>query len=191
MTRSGWARRDLLSWPDMDLPVSWNAALTHEPTARHLDGLIAEHVMGWRRPTRPYQAWDKRPDVPGVMLCRQRELPHFCADIAAAWQVVEKLRERFTVDISVDHSVARVRVFAGDRYDLLPGALRDLAQVEARTAPMAICLAALQAVQPRDQPARGRGVADNVAEVHELIARVDHAMRLEQEGRAQNDRTNR
>jgi hypothetical protein len=33
-------------------------------------------------------------------------------------------------------------------------------------------------------------VTDNIAEVHELIARVDHAMRLEQKGRAWEDRTN-
>jgi len=167
----------------MDLPVELNAALTHEPTAQHLDALVAEQVMGWLKPSRPYQAWDKRPDLPGVMLCRQHELPRFCSDIAAAWQVVEKLRERFSVDISVDHSVARVRVFAGDRYDLLPGAVRDLAQVEARTAPIAICLAALETVQASDIPAGEQDVTDNVAEVHELIARVDHAIRLEQEGR--------
>ena len=184
---SGWPGPDLLSWPYMDLPVEWNAALTHEPTARHLDGLVAEHVMGWRRPTRPYQAWDRRPDVPGVMLCRQGELPHFCADIAAAWQVVEKLRERFTVDITVENTVARVRIFTGDRYDLLPGAMRDLARVEAPTAPFAICLAALQTVQAGDIPASEPGVPDNVAQVHELIARVDHAMRLEQENRARDD----
>ena len=175
----------------MDLPVDSNAAFTHEPTAQHLDALVAEQVMGWRKPRRPYQPWDKRPDLPGVMLCRQHELPRFCSDIAAAWQVVDKLRERFSVDINVDHSVARVRVSAGDRYDLLPGAVRDLAQVEARTAPIAICLAALQTVQASDIPASEQDVTDNVAEVHELIARVDHAIRLEQEGRAWDDRTNR
>ena len=174
----------------MDLPVESNPAFTPEPTAQHLDALVAEQVMGWRKPSRPYQPWDKRPDLPGVMLCRQHELPRFCSDIAAAWQVVEKLRERFSVDINVDHSVARVRVSAGDRYDLLPGAVRDLAQVEARTAPIAICLAALQTVQASDIPASEQDVTDNVAEVHELIARVDHAIRLEQEDRAWDDRTN-
>ena len=167
----------------MDLPVEWNTTQTPEPTEQHLDLLVAEHVMGWRKPTRPYQAWDRRPDVPGVILCRQHELPHFSTDIAAAWQVVEKLRERCTVDISVEHSVARVRVFRGDRYDLLPGAVRDLAQVEARTAPLAICLAALQAVQADDPPATEHDVTENVAEVHALIARVDHALQLEQESR--------
>jgi len=167
----------------MDFPVELNAALTYEPTALRLDALVAEQVMGWRKPNRPYQSWDKRPDLPGVMLCRQHELPRFSSDIAAAWQVVEKLRERFSVEIRVDHSVARVRVFAGDRYDLLPGAVRDLAQVEARTAPIAICLAALQTVQEGEMPAAEPDVTDNVAVVHELIARVDHALRLEQEDR--------
>ncbi len=174
----------------MDLPVELNAALTQEPAAQHLDPLVAEQVMGWRKPSRPYQPWDKRPDVPGVMLCRQHELPRFSSDIAAAWQVVEKLRERFAVEIHVDNSVARVRIFAGDRYDLLPGAVRDLAQVEARTAPMAICLAALHTVRAREMSASEHDVTDNIAEVHELIARVDHAMRLEQKGRAWEDRTN-
>lgn len=173
----------------MDLPVHWNAALAHEPTAENLDGLVAEQVMGWRKPTRPYQPWDKRPDLPGVMLCGQHELPRFCSDIAAAWQVVHKLRERFTVEIRVEHSAARVRVLAGDRYDLLPGAVHDLAQVEARTAPIAICLAALQTVQFVDMPATEQDVTDNVAVVHELIARVDHALRLEQESRARETRS--
>jgi len=167
----------------MEIQFDGNATVAHEPTARHLDGLVAEQVMGWHKPTRPYQPWDKRPDLPGVMLCRQHELPRFCTDITAAWQVVEKLRERFSVDISVESSVVKVRVFAGDRYDLLPGAVRDVAVAEAASAPVAICVAALQAVETVDGPEDPPGKPENVAEVHELITRIEAAIHREQAAR--------
>ena len=167
----------------MEIQFEGKAASTHEPTARHLDGLVAEQVMGWHRPTRPYQPWDKRPDLPGVMLCRQHELPRFCTDIAAAWQVVDKLRERFSVDVCVERSIARVRIFAGDRYDLLPGAVQDVAVAEAASAPVAICVAALQAVEIVDGPEDPPGRTENVAEVHELISRIEAAIHREQVAR--------
>ncbi len=168
----------------MQLPSEWTPVnLSQTPAARRLDGMIAEKVMGWARPSRPYQPWDKRPDVPGVMLCRQHELPPFCTDIRSAWDVVEKLRERFTIDVSIDSESANVRIFTGDRYELLPGAVRDLAFVEAPTAPMAICLAALKAVENQVASEGVSEPAENVAEIHELIARLDEAARRAQANR--------
>ena len=152
-------------------PELTSADLSHTSTAKRLDGLVAETVLGWTKPTRPYQSWDKRPDVPGVMLCRQNELPAFSSEIGAAWEVVEKLRKRYHVDISVGHRAARVRVFLGEPYELLPGAVRDLANVEARTAPMAICLAGLEAVEQAARVRVSRHSGSNVAARSESSSR--------------------
>lgn len=55
------------------------------PAGRDLDAMIAEKVMGWRRQSEaPQDVWQRHDE-------RLAELPKFSTDIAAAWQIVEKL----------------------------------------------------------------------------------------------------
>lgn len=62
---------------------------------RSLDRLVAEKVMGWTPPTRPYQPWDMDPvNHPGCVLVGNDSLPHFSESIADAWLVVERMREK-------------------------------------------------------------------------------------------------
>lgn len=133
---------------------------------RELDALVAEKVMGWR----PMQGgvsmeigekddlwedgsrkWYGKDGDPRPM--RLLPSPKFSTDIAAAWLVVEKLIARgdeFTLErISLD-KVWRAKVYpftkdkgwAGGGYFT---SSNDVA-VNAKTAPLAICRAALLAV---------------------------------------------
>jgi hypothetical protein len=67
--------------------------MTDLKPSRELDALIAEKVMGWR----PMQSFPfKQEDWPAFCDLDGREIwqgdiPHFSTDIAAAWEVVEKI----------------------------------------------------------------------------------------------------
>ena len=97
---------------------------------RELDALVAEKVMGW---------------APG-----ERGTPTFSTSIAAAWQLVEKLRPRFylSLEVHLDHVNAcfcpHGEVFRSDGTHMYRG--------EAATAPHAICLAALAVPTERSSP---------------------------------------
>jgi hypothetical protein len=139
---------------------------------REIDALVAEHVMGWcwrtwSRPAYaaanmafPYWASERRcvmvpPDwvseqlmplaVNGEERLYDVNPPHYTADIAAAWTVVEKmLKEGVECEMYVNlEGRARAR-FLGRNVTGLG---------YADTAPMAICIAALKAhgITP-DQP---------------------------------------
>jgi hypothetical protein len=54
------------------------------PAGRELDALVAERVLGLRID----DAWFQHPDGRRVS---SDGLPHYSTDIAAAWQVVDKL----------------------------------------------------------------------------------------------------
>jgi hypothetical protein len=106
---------------------------------RELDALIAERVMGWRQTlfsNFPDQL--EPPDEPG----KARSVPHYSTDIAAAWLVVEKMRLTHWVEVLVYPELVFVRA----------GRLGDTHKVkvirnEAATSPLAICLAALKALE--------------------------------------------
>lgn len=111
--------------------------------SRDLDAVVAEKVMGWRK----MEGFWVAPGTPDwVNLYSQpRDPPPFSSDIAAAWQVVEKM---------VGHGEGNeVRITAGlGRCDVtfdLPGyrpILDRIGDATSDSLPTAICLAALRAV---------------------------------------------
>ena len=138
---------------------------------RELDALIVEKVMGWAWFRHTCIAGGKRywarslfiPDhnvepfdggygienVPAVgdETVAIMNAPNYSTDIAAAWQVVEKMRERgwhFLLMVSHESGMAIASFYLGphDRSDLS-------ATEEWQNAPRAICRAALKAMEAR------------------------------------------
>ena len=120
---------------------------------RELDALVAEQVMGWTacdpaQESRPWECGDERPSVrtgmgipPGES--DRNEIPHFSTDIAAAWEVVEKLdRDGHTMEMDKRDAGWVVRFVDYSKDPILSMEITDTAP----TAPLAICLAALKAV---------------------------------------------
>lgn len=126
---------------------------------RELDAVVAEKVMGWKRVVVPkdYDGLNA-----GVTLLPTTstdvgwapkgayQLWHFCPsysfDIRAAWLIVEKLRERKEI-YQVDCAWLRGANGYPDIYRsvVVMDGLRSVT-ADANTAPLAICLAALKAV---------------------------------------------
>lgn len=113
---------------------------------RELDTLVAEKVMGFQRhKTEPYWVTPS-----GDYLHTFKP----STDIAAAWSVVEKLNysgDKYTRDFflqkeCIELSPRRWQWFAWFRKDSADQGIEYSA--EADTAPLAICLAALKAVEP-------------------------------------------
>jgi hypothetical protein len=100
-----------------------------------LDALVAEKVMGWR--------WeDCFRAYTGVLTVRHEEYggpPFYSTDIAAAWDVVEKMRER-----RADFYIRFVSTWTVE-FDSVAGDYNGY--TDGDTAPLAICLAALKAVE--------------------------------------------
>jgi len=153
-----------------------NVQVDDMPAGREMDALVAEKVMGktvfWRKVLESY-SWDhekKKADTPNYeqvpvedlggaavaywdVGCEyQYKLPiikHYSANIAAAWEVVEKMRLtgregywRYGVEITMFPSLVEVRLWTHGF-----GVGKKGAQVtRAETAPLAICRAALKAV---------------------------------------------
>jgi len=88
---------------------------------RELDALIAERVMG--------EMWGVGPNL-------EDTLPHYSTQIADAWLVVEKMRPYFEIYCDGGGWVAR-----------FGWADAGTLAAYADTAPLAICLAALKAVE--------------------------------------------
>lgn len=108
------------------------------PAGRELDAIVAEKVMGWCRGSEASSGEWQRHD--GMLA----ELPKFSTDIAAAWQVVEKLRpDDIFLTISAlpdgDYECAAQNEI-GETLKLA-----DSACVKAGSAPLVICRAALLA----------------------------------------------
>lgn len=111
---------------------------------RELDALVALHVMGWHHAG----SSDRYPvDDKGQS---QLYLPDYSTDIGAAWAVAEAISKAFQCGVS-----ALVRFHAADhvryRCSLSGGVVAYPTEqrtlwVDAPTAPLAICLAALRAV---------------------------------------------
>lgn len=105
---------------------------------REMDALIAERVMGWA--WRSYWAGDEEviglfPPPPHSSFSEHDQYPEYSTDIASAWLVVEKVHvtHRFLIEDGL-----------GDkRWVVMFGHVVECAD----TAALAICRAALQAVE--------------------------------------------
>ncbi len=112
---------------------------------RELDALIYEKIFGKRRPQEgekwdgmthffnymhgDWRAWDGTP------------IPHFSTDIAAAWQVVEKLQTMKNVGLLIK---AYPLEYGGRFVASVPG---TQIQGEGETMPLAVCRVALKIVE--------------------------------------------
>lgn len=141
-------------------------AATDLPAGRELDALVAEKVMGeavvehgeeflrnaeglWgSRPKLTVLRPSHRPNAPDGM--RRLKLPAYSTDIAAAWEVVERLLSRKMYPDLVSSNYPVVWTCEVDSYSD-PEAATDPWPVKAcaDTAPLAICRAALAAVRAR------------------------------------------
>lgn len=115
---------------------------------RELDALIAEKIMGWRRvgPDEPPKSgwrsstgyWHAEEDN-----AWEKGLPRYSTDIAAAWDVVDKIK-----DIKPDHAFSLESYKGKWSADFV---LKDYDNYNcgegASSAPLAICLAALRATE--------------------------------------------
>jgi hypothetical protein len=124
----------------------------------NLDILVAEKVFGWRKGTNEYNIlgwqWSKRDGTPvlddswdGVWVTPLSCTPNYSTDIKAAWEVVEKMREKsFYVRVN---SIGKyfeccfIKNFVNENNT--PGSFIGLSNT-CKTAPEAICKAALLAV---------------------------------------------
>jgi hypothetical protein len=126
---------------------------------RELDALVAEKVMGWQvcrctpldidewTATSPhrYTLWQefRRGDGKRCPRCEAPTLRPYSTDIAAAWEVVEKLRAPSTT-IDIRAGFLETKVWVIQHHGRQPGVHSYEAQE--KTAPHAICLAALKAI---------------------------------------------
>lgn len=136
---------------------------------RELDRLVAERVMGWRvfgTPevyaywTEPYEGEKRLGDMPS--------LPRFSTDIAAAWTVVERMREmKWLVRVQempdnypyLDNMTGEPLFYAKayvtmewmPRISERTGKLVMPRCARATTAPLSICRAALAAAEGRGE----------------------------------------
>ena len=113
---------------------------------RALDAMVAEKVMGWQfvPASKPegHPRWTDGED----WFCAEKTCisggspPAYSTDIAAAWQVVEELHRRFpdlTIEVGWSHETRQW--FCQDYDEMNFGGAGS-------SAPLAICLAALRAV---------------------------------------------
>ena len=102
------------------------------PAGREMDALIAENVMGYqwgyKHAFSTLPTWSKN----GIVVT----LGDYSTDISAAWEVVEKLRGKRVMEISITKKSFWCTVYATGRN----------INEKADTAPLAICRAALLAV---------------------------------------------
>jgi hypothetical protein len=112
----------------------WGAIVTERVAGRELDAEVAEKVMG-----RPVGEW-----LEGIYYQdgRRGRIPRFSTDIAAAWQVVEKLAADTPAWPHHGYFVSIHNSTGLGRWEARIGAT---AIAHAHTAPLAICLAALAA----------------------------------------------
>lgn len=118
---------------------------------RELDALIAEEVMGWRI----------FPDGPNGEMhtidanqceCHEYDIPHYSTDIAAAWEVVEKLKTIGLRDFNIELSSGSEHL---NEWEVSIYWLDDeqrhgpfyFSSDSTNSAPYVICLAALKAVE--------------------------------------------
>lgn len=121
-------------------------ALTTEE-ARRIDCEIAEKVMG--KVVNTFQMNMLNPKYKNTtgdpMVIIPEPVPYYSTDIAAAWQVFEKINENFDITIETDngHILVSIQTYDENGYE------RALILSREVTAPLAICKAALEAVDGR------------------------------------------
>jgi hypothetical protein len=135
---------------------------------RELDTWIAEHVMGWKR-IRYVDSGNVWLASPGVVKLTENEgsafvcdgdqkgqadhVPHYSLDISAAFEVVEKMREKgwteFTLNRFDDHGGKWQAIFT--RYTVPIYGPDDTTSPDCDTPALAICLAAQQALTPNKE----------------------------------------
>jgi hypothetical protein len=119
---------------------------------RELDAEIAAKVMGWTRIGWDHQwnavqsrptGWPNaltglRPGCDSDYWMEQdwTRVPHYSTDIAYTWEVVERIGIRWTIDCVPELKTFRARCEMTEKAYIADG----------NTAPLAICLAALEAV---------------------------------------------
>jgi hypothetical protein len=111
---------------------------------KDLDSLIAEKIMGWKKIELSvpfyglYWMWGKKE---GCLYHDIQECPKYSTDIAAAWQVVDKLKDymcELEFDFGYENRIWAMFTVAGIIDELHPSF-----QSEGKSAAHAICLAAL------------------------------------------------
>ena len=106
--------------------------------SRDTDALIAKNVMGWKSITKRRTGDDYTGYNPGGVI---DYVPHYSTGIEAAWEVVEKMRERYTFcELSLASHADKMITFNINHYSADYTGLAD-------TAPLAICRAALKAME--------------------------------------------
>lgn len=103
------------------------------PAGREMDALVAEKVMGWA-------------NIRGAVVEQNtnivRDVPSYSTDIAAAWDVVEKINtKKCFIELKSTFPTWFAGIFKGfgHNYEIIECA-------NEKTAPLAICRAALKAV---------------------------------------------
>ena len=108
---------------------------------RDLDALIAEKVFGWKRIDPELFGWH---DHDGDYMKKICDVPFYSTSIEAAWEVVNNFESReYDVQLILSHG-EQVKCRIGKMIDIL---FNSSGFVYSDTAPHAICLAALKAVE--------------------------------------------
>lgn len=115
-----------------------NVHIDEHPASRCLDAWVARGVMDWMLVITHDDVDWVCADSEG----QRRLIPAYSTDIAAAWEVVEKLSQYCYVDIGVDVSGAQVQIDVNDNGEWQ---LAFVESTRADTAPLAISRAAIKA----------------------------------------------
>lgn len=118
------------------------------PAGREMDSLIAERVMGWTVFYGEHNGYDLLDDEiangyppdeepEGVPF----EIPNYSTDIAAAWEVVEKMKNYLFVCGRTDDGIWEAYFFP------VNSGIGKLSEAHGDTAPSAICRAALKTMK--------------------------------------------
>lgn len=124
-----------------------------------MDAEIARRVFGWvRDPEAEAQTATGSPIwIASGEEYSQNGTPDYSTDIAAAWTVVEKMREHGWHYFDLEqyrHTVGTeyewIACIGGEHHESVdPDNHHEYFCIEAKTAPLAICRAALSALEPR------------------------------------------
>lgn len=112
---------------------------------RELDALIAEKVMGGIR-HKEHSVLAVDVSARSFTIGEGWEYPRYSTDIAAAWEVVEKIIKEWRLD-KPGRNFKISRRLEGWECEITSDFIGNSAEVNCSTAPHAICLAALKAVE--------------------------------------------
>lgn len=109
---------------------------------RELDALVAEQVMGWRRCSDDGSGYWEGRSPTNILSLILEEVPHYSTDIAAAWQVIGRMRDLCWASHSTDLTLDSEQPWWA--WHFLHGVSQKTVRECADTAPLAICRAALK-----------------------------------------------